>query len=64
MATVEYGLEVTINTGNFENVKPSIRITDEVAEGEKVSAAFNRVKGWVETLMEERIAEFKADLNG
>lgn len=62
---VEYRQEVTINLGDFQNIKPFYSMSAEVEEGEKPSDVFRRVRGLVEKLMEEEVSQIQADrLNG
>jgi hypothetical protein len=61
MTDVTAGLQYTHNLGNFENVRVHFEITDSVREDEKVYDASQRVYGWVETLVEEKIKEIQAD---
>lgn len=65
MATqVTAGLTYTRNLGNFENVKVNVEVTDSAREGEKVNDAFERVYGFVEAKLQEKVEEIEADLKG
>lgn len=59
---VTAGLHYTRNLGDFENAKVHFEISDDVRDGEKVSEAAQRVYGWVETLVDEKIREIDADV--
>lgn len=65
MATqVTAGLTYTRNLGNFENVKVNIEVTDSAREGEKVGDAFDRVYGFVEAKLMQKVQEIENDLKG
>ena len=62
---IEYHQEVTINLGNFQNIKPFYSMSAEVEEGESPADAFRKVRSLVEKLVEEEVAQIQADkLNG
>lgn len=54
---VEVRLETTVNLGNFENIKASIRVTDRVREGVDANTgeAIDRVFSLVETKLAEKL---------
>lgn len=63
--TVEYHNEVTINIGNFENVKPGYRVSATIKGGaskKQLDDARNKLKGLVDGWLEEDIKEHKAEL--
>jgi hypothetical protein len=59
---IEYSLEATIATGNFENIRPGVRVSDTVPEGVKPGEHAAKVKKFVETLFTEQVKEIHADL--
>lgn len=61
---VEYENSATINTGNFQNVKPLYRVSADVAEGVSPTEAKNRLKALVDTWLEQHVEEIHRDLNG
>jgi hypothetical protein len=56
---VEYRNEVTINIGNFENVKPGYTVRASVSEGEDVNSVRAKIKARVDGWLEEDIKEHK-----
>lgn len=62
---VEYHQEVTINLGNFQNVKPYYAVSADVEEGGNPAEALKRLRSLVERLVEEEVSQIQADkLNG
>ena len=59
---VEYSLETTINTGNFENLKPGFRLVAEVQEGESVKDAAQELAKKVEFLLETQVSKYQEEL--
>jgi hypothetical protein len=63
MATrVEYGFEYLINTGDFENAKVIIHVTDDLRDGENVAQATTRIGDFVEAAVVKRVQEVRAEL--
>lgn len=62
MANVGYGLDRTINLGNYESLKihVTLYVPSEVDEAE-IEGNYNFCKGWVEKKMEEVISDFTDD---
>lgn len=57
---VEYGVEATVNLQNFENVKPGLRVSADVAEGESTKAVVNELRALVDSFIEHVVAEAKS----
>jgi len=59
MANVGYGIDRTVNLGDFESLKihVTLHVPSEVDEDE-IEANYNFCKGWVEQKMEEVISEY------
>jgi len=59
MANVGYGIDRTINLGNFESLKihVTLHVPSEVNEAE-IEANYNFCKGWVEKKMDEVSADY------
>lgn len=60
---VEYSIDATINTGNFQNVKPGYKISADVPEGVSPSVVRERLKATADAWLEQDIAEHQADVN-
>lgn len=60
---VEYWQEATINTGNFENIRPGYRVSADVPDGVHPSEVRNKLKALVDGWMEADFNEYKAELN-
>lgn len=61
---VEYSAEITVNTGNFQNVKPGYRLSADVPDGTHPSEVRAKLKGLVEHWLEEDVNEIQADIRG
>ncbi len=59
MANVGYGIDRTVNLGDFESLKihVTLHVPSEVDESE-IEGNYNFCKGWVEKKMEEVISEY------
>lgn len=59
MANVGYGIDRTVNLGDFESLKihVTLHVPSEVDEDE-IEGNYNFCKGWVEQKMEEVISEY------
>lgn len=58
---VEYGVDATVNLGDFENVKPGLRVSADVAEGEDTKAVVRELRELVDSFIEHVVAEAKAE---
>lgn len=59
---VEYSIDATVNTGNFENVKPGYKIGADVPEGTSPSAVRAKLKATADAWLEQDIVDIKAEL--
>ena len=59
---VKVALGYTLNLGNFQSLRIDIGIDEDRREGESVSEAFERVYGFVEQKLIEKINEAKAEV--
>lgn len=58
---VTYIVEATINTGNFQNVKPGYEVSADVPEGVHPSVVRAELKALVDPWLEADIAEHRED---
>jgi hypothetical protein len=61
---VQVGLGYTLNLGNFQSLRIDVQITDNKRDGETTSEAFDRVYGFVETKLSEKVAEAQSEADG
>lgn len=61
---VEYSAEATVNLGNFENVKPGLKVSADVAEGESTKDVVRALRELVDSFIEHVVAEAKAEARG
>lgn len=61
---VEYSAEATVNLGNFENVKPGLKVAADVSEGEDTKAVIRDLRALVDSFIEHVVAEAKAEARG
>jgi hypothetical protein len=59
---VKIALGYTLNLGNFQSLRIDIGIDEDRREGESVSEAFERVYGFVEQKLIEKINEAKTEV--
>tara|TARA_B110000285_G_C14704652_1_gene414995 strand:- start:17 stop:226 length:210 start_codon:yes stop_codon:yes gene_type:complete len=59
---VAVGLGYTLNLGNFQSLRIDISITDSKRESENTSEAFDRVYGFVEEKLAEKVKEATSEL--
>lgn len=55
-------LGYTLNLGNFESLRVDLGITDSRRDGETVEQAFERVYGFVEDKLTEKVREAKGEI--
>lgn len=60
---VRYWNEVTVNTGNFENVKPGFSVEADVPEGVHPDEVKKKLEALVDGWLEKKLADFRAELN-
>jgi len=61
---VTVGLGYTLNLGNFQSLRIDISISDNKRDGETTSEAFERVYGFVENKLTEKVAEAHSEADG
>jgi hypothetical protein len=61
---IEYSNAVTINTGNFQNVRPGYALSADVEEGVHPNEARARLEALVDGWLEEKVEKFNAELEG
>ena len=61
---VTVGLGYTLNLGNFQSLRIDLSITDNKREGENTNEAFERVYGFVETKLAEKVRESQEEADG
>ena len=64
MANVTAELSFLRKIADFENIRITVGVTDDVREGEKVNDAFERVYSFVEKKLIEKTDEIEAELKG
>ena len=60
---VNVTLGYTLNLGNFQSLRIDLGVVDSKREGETTAEAFDRVYGFVENKLTEKINEAKAEIN-
>ena len=58
---VNVALGYTLNLGNFQSLRIDIGIQDSKREGETTSEAFDRIYGFVEAKLHDKIKENQED---
>lgn len=58
---VKVGLGYTLNLGNFQSLRIDVEVTDNKREGENTNDAFERVYGFVENKLAEKVREAQSD---
>ena len=61
---IEHECSVTINTGNFTNIKPSYAVSADVNPGVNPSEAKEHLRRMVEAWLESHVEKIQRDLNG
>ena len=61
---VSVALGYTLNLGNFQSLRVDLGIVDSRRDGETVNEAFERVYGFVETKLAEKVAEAASEIEG
>lgn len=56
---VTYAVDATVNLGNFENVKPHYAMSAELDDSENPTEAFDKIKTFVDSLLEAEIGSIK-----
>ena len=60
---VNVTLGYTLNLGNFQSLRLDIGVVDSRRDGENVNEAFERVYGFVEAKLAEKINEAKSEID-
>jgi len=60
---VNVTLGYTLNLGNFQSLRIDLGIEDSRRDGENIQEAFDRVYGFVENRLVEKIEEAKTEIN-
>ena len=59
---VNVTLGYTLNLGNFQSLRIDLGVEDSRRDGETIQDAFDRVYGFVETKLVEKINEAKSEI--
>ena len=59
---VSVSLGYTLNLGNFQSLRIDVSVTDNKREGENTNEAFERVYSFVETKLQEKVAEAQGEI--
>lgn len=59
---VNVTLGYTLNLGNFQSLRLDLGVVDSRREGETINDAFERVYGFVESKLTEKLAEAKSEI--
>lgn len=57
---VEYRVDATVNLGNFENVKPGITLSSDVAEGESTKDVIKELAELGDSFIQHQVNEAKS----
>lgn len=57
---VEYSADATVNLGNFENVKPGLKIAADVPEGGSIKDTVNELVELVDSFITHAVNEAKS----
>lgn len=60
---VNVTLGYTLNLGNFQSLRLDLGVVDSRREGETINEAFERVYGFVEQKLTEKLAEAKSEID-
>ncbi len=60
---VNVTLGYTLNLGNFQSLRIDLGVVDSRRDGETINEAFERVYGFVEAKLTEKVNESKAELD-
>ena len=59
---VNITLGYTLNLGNFQSLRIDLGVVDSRREGETIQDAFDRIYGFVEAKLVEKVNEAKAEV--
>ena len=57
-------LGYTLNLGNFQSLRIDLGVSDSRRDGENINEAFERVYGFVEAKLAEKVAEAQSETDG
>jgi methyl coenzyme M reductase subunit D len=57
-------LGYTLNLGNFQSLRIDLGVEDSRRDGENINEAFERVYGFVEAKLAEKVREASAEIEG
>lgn len=60
---VNVTLGYTLNLGNFQSLRLDLGVIDSRRDGETINDAFERVYGFVEQKLTEKLAEAKSEID-
>ena len=60
---VNVTLGYTLNLGNFQSLRLDLGVIDSRRDGETINDAFERVYGFVESKLAEKLNEAKAEID-
>jgi len=60
---VNVSLGYTLNLGNFQSLRIDLGVEDSRRDGESIQEAFDRVYGFVETRLSEKVKEAAAEID-
>lgn len=60
---VEYIIEATVNTGNFQNVKPGYRVSADVPDDQHPSDVRAKLKALADAWLEEDVNTIQREMN-
>ena len=61
---VSVTLGYTLNLGNFQSLRIDLAVSDNRRDGENINEAFERVYAFVETKLQEKVAEAQGEIEG
>ena len=61
---VRVALGYTLNLGNFQSLRIDVEVADNKRDGENTNEAFERVYGFVEDKLAEKVKEASQELEG
>ena len=59
---IRVGISRTINTGNFENIKPSVEVEDSLLEDETYEEGYERIKNVCQELFNSEMEYIEEDV--
>lgn len=59
---LRWTIGATVNTGNFQSVRFDFSVEDHQREGESITDASERIYNFVETTLQSKVDEAKAEM--